>query len=113
MEENVVFGIAGGELAADFGGKVVVNVFGFPPAVSEVEDVEQGAVQKDSFVALELKGEFGDERPLELAGAGSEQRLEGRANGGFVGNAEFLELAESDVERLDGFVRRFDVQLRH
>jgi hypothetical protein len=51
---------------------------------------------------------FGDEFPVERAGAGVEEFLEG----GFVGDAELVELGEGAVAGLDAFVAGFEVE-RH
>ena len=109
LEEDVVARVAGGEFALDFGGQVVVDVFGFPVAVREAEVVDEGAVDDDALAAAGVDGVFGHEGPAGLAGAVLEEGLEGGANGGFVGDAKAGELVEGGVVGFDGFVGGFEV----
>ena len=56
---------------------------------------------------------FGDEGPVVLAGAVIEQALESGADGGFVGDAEVVELAQGGVVILDRLVRWLQFQPLH
>ena len=56
---------------------------------------------------------FGDEGPVVLAGAVVEQALESGADGGFVGDAKVVELAQGGVVILDRLVRGLQFQPLH
>ena len=110
LEEDVVARVAGGEFALDFGGQVVVDIFGFPVAVREAEVVDEGAVDDDALAAAGVDGVLGHEGPAGLAAAVLEESLESGAHGGLVGDAEVGELVERGVVGFDGFVGGFEVE---
>ena len=56
---------------------------------------------------------FGDEGPVVLTGAVVEQALESGADGGFVGDAEVVELAQGGVVILDRRARALQFQPVH
>src|ERR1022692_4470647 len=56
---------------------------------------------------------FRDEGPVVLAGAVVEQALENGADGGFVGDAEVVELAQGRIAVLDRLVRWLQFQPLH
>src|ERR1039458_7499547 len=101
LEEDVVAGIAKGEILAGFLREGVAHVFGFPKAVGEAEVVEQRAVHAERGLARAADFPFGDEGPVVLAGAVVEQALESGADGGFVGDAEGVKLAQGRIEILN------------
>jgi hypothetical protein len=98
---------------AGFLGQVVVAVFGFPKAVGEAEVVQQRAVYTQGMLARAADFPFGNEGPVVLAGAVVEQALESGADGGFVGDAEVVELAQGGVVILDRLMRWLQFQPLH
>ena len=60
-----------------------------------------------------LDGVFGNQRPVELAAAASQQGLEGAAHRHLVVDAELAELAQRLVVALDQLVRGLQVELLH
>jgi len=56
---------------------------------------------------------FRDERPVELAAAADQQRLEGAAHCHFVVDAELTELPQHLVVIFDQFVRGLQVERLH
>jgi hypothetical protein len=56
---------------------------------------------------------FGDEGPVVLAGAVVEQALKSGADGGFVGDAEVVKLAQGRIVILDRLVRWLQFQPLH
>lgn len=108
LEEDVVARVTGRAHALDLHGQVVVNILGFPVAVSEAEIVDQRAVDDDALVAPRADGVFGHEGPATLAGAVFEEGLEGGAHRGFVGDAELCELVEGDAVGFYGLVGGFE-----
>src|ERR1017187_9906263 len=100
------------ELFAGFLGGVVADVFGFPKAVGEARranfrstphpgplPVRGGegiprAVHAERVLAGAADFPFGHEGPVVLAGAVVEQALKSGADGGFVSDAEIVELAQ-------------------
>ena len=72
----------------DFLVEIVVGIFGFPEAVIEAVVVEQCAVGGGIGLAFAFDGIFGNELPIELAGAMFEQFLKRGADGGLVFDAE-------------------------
>ena len=101
------------EAFAGFLGEVIAAVFGFPKAVGEAEVVEQRAVHAERVLARAADFPFGDEGPVVLAGAVVEQALESGADGGFVGDAEVVELAQGRIVILDRLVRWLQFQPLH
>ena len=101
------------DFLAGFLGQVVVAVFGFPKAVGEAEVVQQRAVYTQGMLARAADFPFGDEGPVVLAGAVVEQALESGADGGFVGDAEVVELAQGGVVILDRLMRWLQFQPLH
>ena len=109
LEEDVVARVAGGEFALDYGRAVVVFPFGLPGAVGEGKVVDEGAVNDDAFAAAGVEGVLGHKGPAVLAGAVFEECLEGRADGGFVSDAEAGKLVKGCVVGFDGLVGGFEV----
>ena len=105
LKENVVLRITGGEFEFDFFFEIVGFVFRFPKAVIQTERIEQRAVGFGGGFAFAFDGIFGNEFPIELAGAGFEQFLKGGADSGFVFDAELLEFFKIVVISNDAFVR--------
>ena len=112
-EEDVLLRVAEAELDLDLLFEVVGGVFGFPDAVVEAVVVEQGTVGFCVGLALALDGVFGDERPIELAGAGFEQLLEGAADGGLVLDAELGEIGQGLVVKGDWFMGWLQLEAGH
>jgi hypothetical protein len=106
-------GVAEVELLAGFLREIVVAVFGFPEAVGEAEVIEQRAIHAERVLAGAADFPFRDKGPVVLAGAMIEQALESGADGGFVGDAEVVELAQSGVVILDRLVRGLQFQPLH
>lgn len=70
LAEDVVAQIAGDELALDFPGQVVGDIFSLPVAVGEVEVVDERAIDEDALIAAAgVDGVFGHESSADLAGA--------------------------------------------
>ena len=113
LKENVVLRITGGELEFDFFFEIVGFVFRFPKAVIQTERVEQRAVRFGGSFAFAFDRIFGNEFPIELAGAGFEKLLKCGADSGFVFDAELFELGEILVIGDHAFVRGLERQLRH
>jgi hypothetical protein len=63
------------------------------------------AVHPKEMLARAADFPFGDEGPAVLAGAMVEQALASGADGGFVGDAEVVELAQGGIVILDRLVR--------
>src|ERR1035441_5832155 len=101
------------ELFAGFRGEVIAAVFGFPEAVGEAEVVEQRAAHAERVLARAADFPFGDEGPVVLAGAVVEQALKSGADGGFVGDAEVVKLAQGRIVILDRLVRWLEFQPLH
>ena len=68
--------------------------------------VEEGAVGFGVGLALASNGVFGNEFPIELAGAVFEELLKGEADGAFVFDAELGELGQRFVVNCYLFVCR-------
>ena len=85
--------VAGDVAVLDAGDAVLVN-HPFPEAVIEAVVVEQRAVDLGVGLSLAFDGVFGNQLPIELAGAGFEQCVKGGADGAFVLDAELLKLRE-------------------
>lgn len=68
LENDVVARVAFVEFEFDFFGEVVFFVFGFPVAVREVVEVDEGAVDDDGGTGA-FDAVFGDESEMELASA--------------------------------------------
>src|ERR1039458_5690837 len=113
LEEDVVAGVTKGELLAGFLGEIVAAVFSFPKPMGEAEVVEQRAVHAERVLARAADFPFRDEGPVVLAGAVVEQALESGADGGFVRDAEVVELAQGGVIILDRLVRGLQFQPLH
>ena len=70
LAEDVFARVPGDELALDFPGQVVVDIFGLPEAVGEVEVVDERAIDDDALIAAAgVDGVFGHESSADLAGA--------------------------------------------
>jgi hypothetical protein len=89
------------------------RIRGFPEAVIEAVVVEQRAIGLGVGLALAFDGVFGNELPIELAGAGFEQFVKRGADGGFVFDAELRKLGERIVIGAYGLVRWLEGQARH
>ena len=113
LDQDVVAGVAEGEFLAGFLGEIVVAVFGFPEAMGEAEVIEQRAVHVERVLARAADFPLGDEGPVVLAGAVVEQALESGADGGLMGDAEVVELAQGGVVILDRLVGRFEIERPH
>ncbi len=105
-EEDVLLGVAEGELDLDLFVEVVGGVFGFPEAMVKAVVVEEGAVGFGVGLAFALDCVFGDEVPIEVAGAVFEEFLKGEADGGFVLDAEPGEPGQRLVVECHGLVGR-------
>ena len=81
--------------------------------MGEAEVVEQRAVHAERVLARAADFPFGDEGPVVLAGAVVEQALESGADGGFVGDAEVVELTQSRIVILNRLVRWLQFQPLH
>jgi len=92
---------------------LVAAVFGFPKPVIQAEVAEQRSINLNLFAALDLQPEFRDEFPIKLAGAVFEQFLEGGADGGFVGDTQFVKFGQRVVISDYGLVRGLESQARH
>ena len=75
--------------------------------------VEQRAVGLGVGVAFAFDGVFGNEFPIKLAGAVFEQFVKGGTNGGFVFDAELVELRQIVVIGGNGPVGGLESQARH
>lgn len=113
LEEDVGAGVAEGEFLFGFDAEGVFGVFGFPPGAGEVEGVDQASVYAEGAFAGAGDGVFGDEGPVELAGALFEEVFEGGADVAFVVEACSAECGEGFVVGLDGGVVGFEIELGH
>jgi hypothetical protein len=108
-EQDVLLRVAEGELAFDLLVEVVRGILGFLQAVVEAVEVQQRAVSLGVGLALAPEGVLGHEFPVELAGAGFEQGLEGQAHRGFVRHAQARKIREAVVVGSNDLVRRFEL----
>jgi len=113
FEDRVGKRIAEGDLLANFDVEVVGGVFGFPVAAMEIEVVAERAVGADLFAA-DAGGLLGNEVPTGFSAGGSEQVLEGGADGRFVGDFVVGVAGKLFVVAFDLFVGRLEmVGIRH
>jgi hypothetical protein len=102
LEGDVGARVAEREFLFGFDAERVFGVFGFPPGAREVEGVDQAAVNAERAFAGAGDGVFGDEGPIELAGAAFEEVAEGFADVAFVVEFGAAEFGEGVVVGLDG-----------
>jgi len=109
LEDDVVTGIAKLQLLFDFIFQLVLEVLGFPITVLDGESIEQSAIDDDAPAFGKRDGEFMDELPLELFGAGIKQRAKGLTHGSLMADIELSVLVKGVVVVANLGGRRFEV----
>ena len=111
-EQGVLGRVAELELGPHLGGEVVRVVLRLDATVDEAVLVEEGAVEAERCRTLAVQLVLADERPVQRAGAGLDELVEGGADRGFVPGADVGELGEGEVIAADGPVRRLEIERR-
>jgi len=113
LEQDVVTRVAHLEFALDFPLQIVVDVFGLPIAMGQMEIVDQSAIYTQREFVRAPEFPFRNQSPIMLSRAMGQKVLKCRADRRLMSYAKVFKLPQCGVIALNRLMCRFEVQRLH